>query len=228
MAEKDVAAAEARLSEFKHFQAQAQADKRASDGLRKSIEEAESLRQQSAAELEALRRTSSARRRESLEQNKAAELLAEAYRLKKAVDQLTADVARLKKELEAKRSALASKVKPVAATVTVRPSGSAKGLRPLFVECTQDSVVLHDAKGAKRVSKAVLKADAGYAALLEQVKSQPGTTVIYLVRSSGAWTFREASALADAAGVRYGKLPLPGQGALDLSLFGVKGKDEKP
>lgn len=227
-AERHGAELEERLSAYKQLQAHVRNDQLEAERLRKLLAEAEARRQRLAADAETLKLARATLERDARKRAEAARLLQEADKLKKQVDQLTADIARLTQELAEKKKELAAREQRKAPTVTVRPSGSAKGLKPFFVECTADSLVLYDGPAPKRISKRVLKSDASYAALLARVKAQADATVIFLIRSAGIHTYREASALAEASATRYGKLPVVGDGGLDLSRFGVNDKDPKP
>ncbi|MDD4873165.1 MAG: hypothetical protein PHR77_21640 [Kiritimatiellae bacterium] len=220
--------AEARLTTFKQIQAQINADKNEIERLKKLIEELEKQLRRITLDSESLKKKKVDLEKDIEKRKKVAEIATEAGKLKTKADQLNIDIARVKKEIEAKQAELAKKKKPVGATVTVRPSGSATGLKPFFIECTSDSIVTYDSKESRRISKTVLKTDAAYASLLERVKSQPDSTIIFLVRSGGILTFLEASTIADAAGTRYGKLPVVGDGMIDLGLFDVNSTEKKP
>lgn len=222
--------AETRLHDYKALKDKIQKDKLSIGTLKKLLKELEEKRKGLMEELERLIKEKASRLDEIAKRNKAAskaeELMGELNKLKDAATKLGVEVDRVKKEIAEKNVELANKKKKSVSTVMVRPTGSRTGLTPTFVECTKDAVVLYGAEGTKRVPASVIKTDQTLNALLASVKANDKATIVFLVRSEGIWTFRAASQQADAVGARYGKLPISGEGLLDLSLFGVKRKDE--
>lgn len=221
--------AETRLRDYNALKDKIQKDKISITALKISLKELEEKRKVLQEELERLIKEKALRVDEIAKRNKAAskaeELMGELNRFKDKIVKLTADIDRVKKEISEKNALLSTKTKKPISTVMVRPSGSRSGLTPTFVECTKDAVVIYDPEGTKRIPASVLKTDQAFNGLLATVKANEQKTIIFLVRSEGIWTFRTASAQADAVDTRYGKLPIVGDGVLDLSLFGVKRKD---
>lgn len=222
--------AETRLQEYKALKDKIQKDKLSINALRKLIQELDEKRKALLVELErlikenALRLDELAKRKKAA--NKAEELMGELNRVKEKITKVTSEIDRTKKEIAEKSALLSTKTKKSLSTVTVRPSGSKTGLKPTFVECTKDALVIHEGEAPKRIPASVIKTDQAFNALLGAIKANEQTTIIFLIRSDGIWTFRNASLQADAVGARYGKLPLIGDGVLDLSLFGVKRKED--
>lgn len=103
--------------------------------------------------------------------------------------------------------------------IKIVPSGSGTELTPSFVECTARGIVIHGDKGSVRIRRADLRSRPEFARLLEQVHDQADGIVIFLVRSDGVESYQEAQAIAQASYVRNGKLPVAGQGRIDLSLM---------
>ena len=222
--------AETRLRDYKALKDKMQKEKLSIAALKQLLKELEEKRKALLEALERLLKEKALRIDEIAKRNKAAskaeELMGELNKLKERITKLVAEVERVKKEIAEKTAELANKKKKPVSTVMVRPSGSRSGLTPTFVECAKDAAVLYGAEGTKRIPASVLKTDQAFNALLAAVKADEKATIIFLVRSEGIWTFRAASLQADAVGTRYGKMPISGEGMLDLSLFGVKRKDE--
>jgi len=222
--------AETRLSDYNTLKNKIQKDKGVIAELKTLLKQKEEKRKALLEALERLSKENASRLDERAKRNKAAnkaeELMMELNRAKDKITKMTAEIERLKKEIAEKDALRATKTKKSLSTVMVRPSGSRSGLTPTFVECGKDSVVIYEPEGKKRISASVLKTDQVFNELLANVKATEQKTIIFLIRREGLWTFRTASMQADGAGARYGKLPIVGDGVLDLSLFGVKRKDE--
>jgi hypothetical protein len=222
--------AETRLRDYKAFKDKLQKDKLSISAVKKLLKELEEKRKALLEEMERLLKERALRMDEIAKRSKAAskaeELMGELNRFKDKIAKVTAEIDRVNKEISEKTALLSTKTKKSVSTVMVRPSGSATGLKPTFVECAKDGVVIYDPEGTKRIPASVLKTDQAFNGLLGTVKANEHATIIFLVRSEGIWTFRNASLQADAIGARYGKLPILGDGLLDLSLFNVKRKDE--
>lgn len=108
-------------------------------------------------------------------------------------------------------------------SVVVQPRGVGEGGADeiFFVECNSTGIVLLDAEGgAKKISTAAIKTSGLYAKYLDKVKKTEDSMVLFLIRKSGNESFRWA---AVAPEIKYkiptGKLPIPNDGAIDLSLF---------
>ena len=228
--EQERISAETRLRDYKALKDKLQKDKLSISAVKKLLKELEEKRKTLLEEMERLLKEKALRMDEIAKRSKAAskaeELMGELNRFKDKIAKVTAEIDRVKKEIAEKTAMLSTKTKKSVSTVMVRPSGSTTGLKPTFVECAKDAVVVYDPEGTKRIPASVLKTDQAFNGLLGTVKANEQTTIIFLVRSEGIWTFRTASLQADAVGARYGKLPIVGDGLLDLSLFGVKRKDE--
>ena len=125
-------------------------------------------------------------------------------------------VAQLENELEDRKKP------PKESAVTILPSGSGKGLEPIFVECAAGSIVLHSIEPPLRIRRNDMAADPVFAKLLKQVSSSENQTMVFLVRSEGLATYRGARKLAVERAARHGKLPVVGAGRIDLSYFRKK------
>lgn len=152
--------------------------------------------------------------------------------LQKIAENLRKEIAALKKErppLEKRAEELRKLIKErkeapePPKTVQVRPGGVGlnKARNIFFVDCTSTGIVILDkGEGTKRISKGAIPTNGEYKAFLEKVKKTRDSMVLYLVRRSGnesyLWAANEAETKFD---VRTGKLPIPNDGKLDLSLF---------
>lgn len=137
--------------------------------------------------------------------------------LRASKDPLQERIAALEQELKTRRE-----TKPVE-SVIVRPggTGSRQARNLFFVECNSTGIVLRR-KGAEPTS--ILRGAIGtsdvYNTFLDRVKKTGSSMVLFLVRKSGNESYRWAAGWAQSKyEVRIGKLPLPNDGAIDLSLF---------
>jgi len=124
----------------------------------------------------------------------------------------------LKKELAARRNPPKPKE-----SVLIKPGGT--GIRAanrlFFVECNSTGIVLRSGKGAPQtISEAAITKSPAYNQFLDEAKSTHGSMVLFLIRKSGASSYRWAAGWAESKyQVRTGKLPIPNDGEIDLSLF---------
>jgi hypothetical protein len=123
------------------------------------------------------------------------------------------EVKQLQSELAAREK------KPEEAQVRIQPSGSGVGLKPTFIECDGSGIVIHDGEKPRRVRRADLKTDEAYLALLEKIAKQPKHTIVFLLRKNGIGAYVAARDVAWSRGAKNGKLPVPTDGKIDLSMF---------
>lgn len=156
--------------------------------------------------------------------------------LQKLVENILAGIEALKKERPALDKKLAEikaelarrKVKPdtTPPPIQVQPggSGSASAASVFFVECDAGGLVLHRRNGPKtNVPLATIGTDQAYNGFLGEAKSKPGAMVLFLLRNDGYTTYLRGAGWAENQfQLRTGKLPLPGKGDVDLSLFSAK------
>ena len=153
--------------------------------------------------------------------------------------QLQKQVENMKKEVEAlkkERPPLAKRLEELQAelkkrketpkpkeSVVVQPRGVGQGgARNLFfVECNSTGIVLRDAEdGEKVVSTAAIKTSEVYNNYLDRVDKTEDSKVLFLIRKSGNEAFRWAAGTAvKKYKLPWGKLPIPNDGKIDLSLF---------
>jgi hypothetical protein len=221
------AEAKARVEAYKQLRNALQTDEQQARRLQALLLDAATVRENLAAaraELQALEaKQTDAQKKLQLAKLDQAKKLADAARLKAEIDALTKRLPSLLEQIKRLKAELAKrKAPPEEAQVRVLPSGSGTNLNATFVECAAASLVLHDTPKGLRVPIAQAGASKEFAALLNQVKTQKGGTVVFLVRPDGVGTYNSARSIARSRGVLNGKLAIAGQGKLDLSLF--KGK----
>jgi hypothetical protein len=91
-----------------------------------------------------------------------------------------------------------------------------------LVECRQEGVVVY--QGAQRQAvprEALSNRNSAFFQAVERVAEAQadGACLLFLVRSDAFETFAEAQQIARARRCLTSKLPIPGQGAIDLSVF---------
>jgi predicted RNase H-like nuclease (RuvC/YqgF family) len=147
------------------------------------------------------------------------QLLDQIASLRKERPQLEKELAELKKELERRKIKPDTKPQPV----RINPAGSGltANTQLLFIECNKNGLVILDKNGSKtNVSAATITTDGNLAAAFNRTKSAREHLVLFLIRADGSGTFRTAGAHAETKfNLRIGKLPVPTQGEIDLSLF---------
>jgi seryl-tRNA synthetase len=138
--------------------------------------------------------------------------------LKSEQGPIRAEIEKLKAQLAARKATLDAKPRLV-----VRGSGSgaiAAGTPLFFVECNATGIVIHHPAGPQHLSTGSIGLDQNYDDFLRHVASTPKAMVVFLLREDGLASYNRAAGWAESRfAVRHGKLPLPGQGEVDLSLF---------
>jgi hypothetical protein len=150
------------------------------------------------------------------------ELIAELNRFLQQIEQLAKDHEELLAQIEELEQQMADRKLPTdEPAVLVRPSGSGVNLRPYFVEVTNAAIVLHLSLDEEpvRIPIASVNTDEQFLKLVEAVKSAPSSQIIFLIRGDAMNAYTRAKRVADAAEARNAKLPLVGQGKVDLSMF---------
>jgi chaperonin cofactor prefoldin len=153
--------------------------------------------------------------------------------LQKLLERILAQIAALRKErpvLEKELAALKAelekrKIKPDAKPPPVRINPAGSGLsantRVVFIECNETGITLLDSSGTKTpIARAAIPTDNRLAAVFNETKSAADHLVLFLIRKDGQYSFRDAGAHAESKfNLRIGKLPVPTDGEIDLSLF---------
>ena len=152
--------------------------------------------------------------------------------LQKIVENLKTELEALKKEkppLEKRLAELQKQLKErkeapePPKSVQVRPGGtSLNAARNIFfVECNETGItILEKGKDPVKVSKGAIQTNGAFKNFLQKVKGTRDSMVLFLIRRSGNESYLWAVAEAETKyQVRTGKLPVPNDGELDLSLF---------
>jgi uncharacterized protein YlxW (UPF0749 family) len=152
-------------------------------------------------------------------QKEIADLLVQIKAIAEAMPPLQAEIENLKKLLAERKKKPDDKLTPV----IVRPSGSGarRNQRLFFIEATGAGIVIYKSKTEQiRVAQNSVGADKEYDAFLARVRYTRNGALIFLIRKDGWWTYTRAAGWAEQRfGLNTGKLPLPGDGVIDLSLF---------
>ena len=129
------------------------------------------------------------------------------------------EIAKLKEEL-AERRINPADLKP-ALRVQGGGSGFAVGRRLFVVEANSDSVTVHrDRENRFRVSAATIGADKDYNDFLAEVTANKNHLVLFLVRTDGWNSYARGAGWAEQKfNLATSKMPIPGQGKVDLSEF---------
>lgn len=90
-------------------------------------------------------------------------------------------------------------------------------LRSLFIEVSKDGLVVYDDDKAWKVEKAKITADGELKKRLESIAADETASITFLVRPDALDVLPQAEQAALAARAVFGKVPLPGEGVLDLS-----------
>lgn len=159
---------------------------------------------------------------QAAQQKELENMLKQIEMLKSENGPLQAEVDRLRAQVAARKANLDAKPKLV---VRGSGSGALAGNTPIFfVECNAGGIVIHHARAeAIRITTGSIGIDAGYDDFLRHVASTPKAMIVFLLREDGLNSYNRAAGWAESRfNVRHGKLPLPGQGEVDLSLFQPK------
>lgn len=188
---------------------------------RKTVAEMAMLKDRSVSlkmKLEELEKVKDGEKTDAMLQKLAENLKLEIASLKKEQPPLNQRIEELMKEIKALKEAPKPKE-----SVIVRPGGS--GFRQarniFFVECTSTGIVLlKDDAPPKTVAMGAIGTNAAYNKFLDEVKKTQSSMVLFLIRKSGNESYRWAAGWAQSKyDVNMGKLPIPNDGAIDLSLF---------
>jgi hypothetical protein len=132
---------------------------------------------------------------------------------------ITEEVERLKKELAAR------KIDPqkLVPQVVVQPGGSgiAQGGNLFFAEATGGALTLYKTRTeTARITAGSVGTDKEYDAFLEKVAATPNSTLIFLIRDDGWYSYVRGAGWAEGTfNIKTAKLPTPSKGAIDLGQF---------
>jgi hypothetical protein len=144
---------------------------------------------------------------------------------KLAKDKLALDESIKIKEEEIKKR----NIPPEAASLRVRPSGSSTNVKPNFVEISATGIYLHKSlsKEPEAIPIASINQSEVFIKLLDLVSGDSSQSLIFLVRGNEAAAGAYAKVVDVVATYNQGKerralpgkLPLPSEGKVDLSVF---------
>lgn len=194
--------------------------------LRRLIDEAHHLEDQLERAREKLKQVEQMSKQAKRQKKLEAELLAELASLQTLISEMERELNQLNKIIEERRKQLRALEKEMDKAkdnpkIVLQPGGSGQGLKPHFVECTQDSLVIYSDlyNDDTRIEKAHDKDFKKFSDFLKKIKSKTKATVIFLIRPDGVPVYDDVSSMAEKLDVRNGKLPLPGRGEIDFSCF---------
>lgn len=143
--------------------------------------------------------------------------------LDKDKENLLAELKKLDEEIKKR------KLPPDAAALRVQSTGSASNIEPYFVEIADKTILLHTSltEPPMEIPSATLKQSKEFLDLLKKIGEQPYRKLIFLVRGNPASVanFNRANSTVtgfnQVSGTKIlpGKLPLPGEGKVDLTVF---------
>lgn len=136
-------------------------------------------------------------------------LLEESKELREYIKALEAELKRRKNEIARLKIRIEDE-KESEKIIVLKPSGLGKGLKPSFVECTANGLIIYP-QGGRTFTDHV-----------RFIKRQPGYSIVFLIRPGGIGKFKEAQRVARQSGVRYGYLPLPKTGKVDFGLWDIE------
>jgi hypothetical protein len=145
--------------------------------------------------------------------------------MKKEIVALKNERPSLNKRLEELKKELAARKNPPKPkeSVVIKSGGTGlrAGTRLFFVECNSTGVVLRSKEGAPQtISQATITNSPVYNKFLDEAKSTKDSMILFLIRKEGAQSYRWAAGWAESKyQVKTGKLPIPNNGEIDLSLF---------
>lgn len=146
--------------------------------------------------------------------------------MKKEEPPIKAEIEKLKAEIASRKKNIDAKPKLVVQPTGSGVAGAGGDVGELFfVECNAGGIVIHR-KGEEplRITSGSIGTDAGYDEFLKKVAATPKSQLLFLLRQDGLATYNRAAGWAEATfNVRTGKIPLPGQGEIDLSRFQTGG-----
>ena len=108
---------------------------------------------------------------------------------------------------------------PTESNVTILPQGSGLTFVPHFIECDAGALVMHNLPKPKRVRLADAAKDKDFVALMNLVAKGKDDTIVFLIRDDGLGTYYTLRNMCNRNSVRNGKIPVVGNGRIDLSVF---------
>ena len=214
-----------RVEELKQLKARKQEMEHTLEELTPMLEDLEKYREalrKLQAEAEKLRKKL-AEREDPEARKRLEELLQRQKELQELIEQRRREIAALREKLEELRRDIEQRRRVLSApTVVVMPSENSgrqpgRGTESVFVEADGEGLIL-DPDGEKtRVTKSQLKKDGEFLKIIDYVADKEDRVLVFLLRNDGIETYRTAERFARHRGAVVAKLPLIGDGMLDLS-----------
>lgn len=215
-----------RAIEYEGLTVKIETDRQAASEIESLIAQvlsARKLLKEARAELERLKAKQRALGKEKAE---VLHLCQQIARLRERIQKLEEELRRLEREIRALQAALKGipdrSKPPIHIGIPEEDAGrgflGGRGrVRPTFVECTSDAIIIHP--DSRRIRKWSIASDQRFRSLLQRTKSRGDEMVVFLIRPDGVKTFVTASQAAQRQNVTAGALPLPGYGKIDCSAF---------
>lgn len=142
-------------------------------------------------------------------------------KLAETVKQLVAEKKKLEAEVVKIKADILDRSKVPDQAIQVLPPASVDAgdapVRSLFIEVTKDGLVVYDAEKTWNVAKDKIVADADLKKRLQSIADDEDASVTFLVRPDAIDVLPAAEQAAVAVRAMFGKVPVPGEGVLDLS-----------
>jgi len=147
-------------------------------------------------------------------------LVASQQRLAEQVRKLAEDITRIRAEIEERR-------RPPEQAIALLPASQAEEKttvpsRTVFVEVAKDGLVVHEGDEPWKVARDRIGDTPRLQELFAGLKGDERAIVTFLLRPDALDVLPAADQAARKAGARTGKVPLPGDGVLDLSRTGIR------
>jgi len=139
----------------------------------------------------------------------------------RTLEEIREEIARLEESIKELEAEAEQKEVEQEVPVLIRPGGSGRGMTPTFVECRAGEIVLLDREPVARISTTDIESSSEFATLLQTIAADENQVVVFLVREDSFSSYTKARNAAQSNYAKNGKLPIVGQGRIDLSLFDI-------
>lgn len=218
-----------RSDEYKRLAGEIEVDEQELERIKQTIADAEQMRIDLGRAKEELEKLQAEQLAKAKVETTKTELAEEANRLQEQIAKIEAKLADLEKLIQRiNEELLRRKAPPKEAEIVIRendrkPSANVPDLQYTFVECRSDGVVIYD--GGKRTPvarKQLGNREQPYFQLVERTAEaqDKGACLLFLVRGDAYGTYSDAQRIARSRRCLTSKLPVPGQGDIDVSVFG--------
>ena len=151
-------------------------------------------------------------------------LLAEARQLQQRIKSLEVQLKERMDLIKPLLEELAKRNEPVESEVIIQPGGSGdvSRMKHTFVETNATGIAIHQGGKLHRIARGNIATDAELKKICKQIAANNEAVIIFLIRTDGFGTYSLANQAARSQGARTGKLPVIGQGHINLKMFDVK------